>query len=261
MLRLVSDGLDLMTWLREVCADYEFDARGVYRAVGDHDWPLHAEDGSDLLRQLDEGGHLLPLPSESAALANILEVSLVDYLLLRLDELSGASGVRGSERGYPDLEIAGSAFGDLFHAVDIKAARRKPIKRGMSKNTNSRITLYTGNTYFRYPTLRWPGSPRPFSDYASHLDVLAIYTLDLNSAARVVDLELIVQPPWRIASKTRSSTTREYIGAVMEIDALREGRGEFSTEQEFYRFWRAYPFKVGKAVQQQLDKLLRQQGS
>jgi hypothetical protein len=69
-------------------------------------------------------------------------------------------------------------------------------------------------------------------------------------------LELIVQPPWRIASRQRSSTTREYIGAVVNIEDLREGRGEFSTEEEFYRFWRKYPFKVGVVVQQQLDRLL-----
>ena len=67
---------------------------------------------------------------------------------------------------------------------------------------------------------------------------------------------MIVQPSWRIASKQRSSTTREYIGAVMEIDALREGRGEFASKEEFYKFWRRYPFKIGKVVQQQLDKLL-----
>ncbi len=248
---------DLLTWLRTVCDAYDFDAHGVFKAAGDHDWPLVASDPDDLLSQLGQGGHLLPLPKESAALANILEVSLVDYLLLEIEQLNGAEAIRGTERGYPDLEVFGTAFGDEFHAVDIKAARRKPTRAGFSKNTQSRITLYTGNTYFRYPRLRWPGSPRPFGEYASHLDIIAIYTLDEESPARVLDLELIVQPPWKIGSHQRSSTTREYIGAVMEIAALREGRSEFETETDFYKFWRAYPFKVGKAVQQQLDKLLR----
>jgi hypothetical protein len=73
----------------------------------------------------------------------------------------------------------------------------------------------------------------------------------------VENLQLIVQEPWRIASKQRSSTTREYLGAVMTIADLVEGRGEFPTEAEFYTFWRKYPFKIGRVVQQQLDKLLR----
>ena len=78
-------------------------------------------------------------------------------------------------------------------------------------------------------------------------------------AGRVTDLELIVQQPWRIASRQRSSTTREYIGAVQDIAALREGRGEFDAPDEFYRFWRKYKFKVGDAVKQQLDRLIAKQ--
>jgi hypothetical protein len=70
---------------------------------------------------------------------------------------------------------------------------------------------------------------------------------------------LIVQEAWRIGSKQRSSATREYIGAVQSIEDLRDGHGEFKTEAEFYTFWRKYHFKIGKVVQQQLDKLLAQQ--
>lgn len=251
--------VDLEEWLRDRARDYVFDVRGVFHARGDHGWPLTADGPDQLVSHLADGGHLLPLPKEPAALANILEVSIVDFLLRQLDELEGAVGNRGTERGYPDLEINGDAFGGGFHAVDVKVARRKLTKRGVSKNTQSRITLYTGNTYFRYPQLPWPGTPRPFQDYASHLDVIGIYTLDESSAARVRDLEIIVQPPWKVASRQRSSTTREYIGAVKNVDALREGRGEFATPEEFYAYWRKYPFKIGKIVQQQLDRLLKQQ--
>ena len=57
-----------------------------------------------------------------------------------------------------------------------------------------------------------------------------------------------------ISSRQRSSTTREYIGAVNHLAALREGRGEFETEEEFYRYWRAYPFRTGRAVEQQVQE-------
>lgn len=251
--------MDLEEWLRHQCSDYKFEVRGVFDARGDHHWPLVAQDPDDLVRQLDEGGHLLPLPKEPAALANILEVSIVDFILMALTGVPDVIGTRGTERGYPDLEIAGGAFGGGYHAVDIKVARRKTLKQGVSKNTQSRITLYTGNTYFRYPQLHWPGTPRPFNEYATHLDVIGIYTLDEGSTSRVIDLEVIVQQPWKIASRQRSSTTREYIGAVVDINDLRAGRGEFATADDFYTYWRRYPFKIGRVVQQQLDRLLRAQ--
>ncbi|KJK50472.1 restriction endonuclease [Lentzea aerocolonigenes] len=219
-------------------------------------WPIAASSADQLEGLLHEHDHLLPLPKEPAALANILEVSIVDYLLTRLDATEGAEHTRGTERGYPDLEISGPAFGGSYHAVDVKVARRGDTNKS---KTQSRITLYTGNTYFKWPDLHWPGTMRTFNDYRSHLDIIIIYTLDSDSKARVQDMEIIVQQPWKIASKQRSSTTREYLGAVESIAALRDGRGEFSTPAEFYRFWRAYPFKISAQVQKQLARLVQKQ--
>ena len=229
-----------------------FRPEGVYVSDGDHEWPLAASDSDDLTAQLEAGGHLVSLPKESAALANVIEVALVDFLMERVEALPEAAAVRGQERSYPDLEISGQAFGGGFHAVDIKMARLGKSGR----QTQSRCTLYTGNTYFKWPSIRWPGMYRPFDDYASHLDIIGVYRLDLSYRGRVRGLELFVHPPWRIASKERSSTTREYIGAVVDLEALRGGRGVFATEEEFYRYWRSFPFRVPKAVERQLEKAL-----
>jgi hypothetical protein len=198
-----------------------------------------------LEERLAEGGHLLPLPKEPAALANVLEVSIVDFLIARIHQAPGARVSRGTERGYPDLEVSGDFFGGGFHAVDIKAARRNPKNMG---RTQSRITLYTGNTYFRNPEEFYPGMFRPFGQYRSHIDVLMIYTFAPGLRARVTDLEIIIQEPWRIGSRDRSSTTREYIGAVLDIDSLREGRGVFQSPDEFYAYWRSYEFKVSNRL-------------
>jgi hypothetical protein len=204
--------------------------------------------------------HLLPLPKEPAALANVLEVSIVDFLLDRIAGTHGTlAATRGGERVYPDLEVTGPGVGGAFYAVDIKVAQRKILKKRPPTQTQSRITLYTGNTYFAYPTLHWPGTFRPFADYAQHIDVIGIYTLNRDSTSRVEELELIVQEPWRIASRQRSSTTREYIGAVVGLEDLRLGRGEFKTAGEFYKYWRAYNFRIGGTVRNQLNKLLAQQ--
>lgn len=90
--------------LREICADYAFEPLAIYKAAGKHEWPLVAQSDADLAGQLAEGGHFLPLPKEPAALANIVEVAVVDFLL---DRLSGSAHelTRGTERGYPDLEM------------------------------------------------------------------------------------------------------------------------------------------------------------
>jgi hypothetical protein len=243
----------LLRFLRQCAAEYRFEIVAVYRRGAAIDWPLVAKHDAELEWQLREA--FLPLPKEPAALANVLEVSLVDYLLGRFAEVHGAEARSGTERGYPDLEVTGPAFGGGHHAIDIKVARRA----SGGNRTQSRITLFTGNTYFRWPQLHWPGTFRPFEGYQSHLDLIGIYTLNTESLGRVSDLELIVQEPWRIASRQRSSTTREYLGAVQQIAALRAGEGEFSSEEEFYAFWRRFPFKIGAAVEQQLRRLLNEQ--
>jgi hypothetical protein len=247
---LVSE-IILIDWLREICSEHKLEPYAVFRKRGTHPWPFTARTGEELATRLNEGGHLLPLPTEPAALANVIEVSLLAFVIERIAALPDASARQGTERGYPDLEISGSCFGSGYHAVDVKVARRS--RSGL--RTQSAITLYTGNTYFRHPDLDWPGGIlRPFSEYRSHIDLIAIYTFDTSSISRIADLELIVHEPWRIASRQRSSTTREYIGAVRSIADLRAGRGEFASREDFYAYWRKYAFKVGRVVEQRLQK-------
>lgn len=249
--------MDLIEWLRDVGKKYKLAPAAVFQKRGNLKWPLSISDEADLFAKLGSGGHFLPLPKEPAALANIMEVSLCDYISAQLKDMPGIEITRGKERHYPDLEVSGKALDGKYFAIDIKVARRA---KG-NKRTDSRITLYTGNTYFRYPQLNWPGTFRPFQEYAQHIDVIALYTLNEAAFHRIDDLELIIHEAWRLGSKKRSSTTREYIGAVDKIDDIRAGLGEFSSKDEFYSYWRKHPFKIGKVVQQQLDRLLRAQGA
>lgn len=76
--------------------------------------------------------------------------------------------------------------------------------------------------------------------------MILLYTLDPDSRRRATDLELIVQEPRRVTGKQRSSTTREYVDVVMEINRLRERRGDFTMADEFYRYWCAFPFRASK---------------
>jgi len=250
---------NVLAWLRQVCAGFEFQASAIFQRTGLERWPLTANSADTLSEQLAERGHLLPLPKEPAALANIIEVAVSKFVVDRLADTLDISVRQGSERGYPDLEIAGERFGGLLYALDIKVARRNLLKTGQPNGqTQSRITLYTGNTYFRYPSHHWPGTLRAFDEYAGHVALLVVYTLDEKMSSRARDLNVIVHETWRIASRQRSSTTREYIGAVMSETKLTEGQGEFATIDEFYRYWRSHKFKIGAAVQHTLDRLLRE---
>ena len=138
-------------------------------------------------------------------------------------------------------------------------ARIKVPKKGSPTKTESRITLYTGNTYFRYPSIKIGGIRRPFDEYQEHLDVIGLYVFDESTKARVTSLELLICEPWRVASRERSSTTREYIGAVENLADLRASRGAFATKTEFYRYWREEykGFKTPRMIQRELDKQLR----
>ncbi|WP_186247389.1 type II restriction endonuclease [Burkholderia gladioli] len=245
---------ELLKWLGKVCESYKVQPYAIYRATSETStaWPLSANNSEDLLKQLQERGHFLPLPQEPAALANILEVSIADHVLDELKKINSSVGVRGGERAYPDLEVSADVFGGGPFAVDIKVARRSKSGR----QTDSRVTLYTGNTYFRHPDLKWPGTLRSFNEYKNHLTLIVLYTLDTSSVSRVTDIKVIVQETWRIASRQRSSTTREYIGAVVDIGALSSGKGEFASKSDFYKYWRNYPFKIGKTVEKQFMKLI-----
>jgi hypothetical protein len=119
---MATRNLNLLDWLRECCAAYQLDVTAVFRRHGQHPWPLVAADERELEEQLADGGHLLPLPKEPAALANVLEVSIVDFVVHHLEQVVGAAARRGTERGYPDIEVTGSAFGASYHAVDVKIA-------------------------------------------------------------------------------------------------------------------------------------------
>lgn len=239
--------------VRNACSDYAFEPIAVFKRDGDHPWPLVASNEAELEQALASGGHFLPLPKEPAALANIVEVAVVDHLMKGLSAPDVAELTRGTERGYPDLE---AKIGGEYYAIDIKVARRKVGARGKALGrTDSRITLYTGNTFFLYPTFKWPGTFRPFSSYAGHIDVICLYTLDAETPTRVKDFELLVTEPWRIASKHRSSTTREYLGAVQEIDRLRSQSGDFATQEQFYTYWRNHNWKIGKSVQKLLQRI------
>ncbi len=224
----------LLGWLREKIEGWQPSVVGVFREHAEHDWPLSAESPSDLRHKLTDAGHLLPLPTEPAALANVMEIELREHLVDTAEDHEGIVVREGTQRSYPDLEFEGPALGGGFRAVDIKCARRKSLSR-----LNNSIALYTGNTWFLWPQLKFGGILRPFGDYEEHIAVLVLYEFDPTVPERIKNVVVAAHDTWRVASKRRASATREYIGSVTAVDDIVAGRGEFETADEFYSYWRA----------------------
>lgn len=73
----MGQSINLHEWLRRQCADFVFLPAEVFVEQGDPDWSLIARDGGTDGQA--EAGHLVSLPKESAAPANVIEVALVDF--------------------------------------------------------------------------------------------------------------------------------------------------------------------------------------
>ena len=245
-------GSPLLTWIRDQLEGWEQSAVGVYQLSGRNErWPVLAENARELRATLTDHGHLLPLPTEPAALANLLEIELRTHLEAAILRTDGADMRVGTQRSFPDLEFSGPIFGDGVRAADIKCARR----RESGKALQSRIALYTGNTYFLWPQLNFSGILRPFDEYEELLSIVVIYDFRPDLPERTTNLHVIAHETWRIASRKRASATREYIGSVQNIEQLVAGNGEFESSEEFYSYWRSTARDWKKSPE--AEKLLR----
>ncbi|MDQ6869860.1 MAG: hypothetical protein M3178_16455 [Pseudomonadota bacterium] len=97
--------MTIIDWLREICRDYELKPVAVYRRhPHHHQWPLVAQDDDELQAKLAESGHFLALPTEPAALANVLEVSLLEFLVEKIEALADVTARRGPNAAIPILK-------------------------------------------------------------------------------------------------------------------------------------------------------------
>jgi len=186
-----------------------------------------------------------------------MEIELREHLVAGIAEMDDAEIGEGTQRSYPDLEFFGDAFGGGPRAVDIKCARRKVGKAGkLSGNLNNRIALYTGNTYFLWPKLKFSGILRPFGDYRELISIVVIYTFASDRPERITNVEVVAHETWRIGSRARASATREYIGSVSKIGDVIAGNSDFESADEFYSYWRHSTRKWKKSPE--AERLLRQ---
>jgi hypothetical protein len=223
---------DLLAWLRELFADWTPQVRALIRIGDEGSLPIDTRSEEEFLEDLEEKGWLLPLPDESAALSNLFETEILDIVHRALED-EDVTIRKGGSRSYPDFEFDGSFFRGGPHAVDVKCARHT------GASVDSTIALYTGNTYFLFPDLPFPGMLRTFGEYDERIAIVVLYRYRPDLLERFSDVSVAIQPSWRIAGTTKPSSTRHYIGSVNRVADIVNGQGAFDTEQEFYDYWRS----------------------
>lgn len=142
--------------------------------------------------------------------------------------------IEGGSREYPDLILQGGKLGEGKIAIEFKTARRK------RPNESSRMSLGSCAGYFLYPSEKRRGCRFPYGEFSEHWVVGFIYTWnpEADSSQMVSDIEIIVHPKWRIASRSTATGDTAAIGSVTNIANLKAGEGEFKSEDEFEEYWR-----------------------
>jgi len=137
-------------------------------------------------------------------------------------------------REYPDLTLYGKPLNKEILAIDIKTGRREGNKTGLT------LGSYWG--YFRQPNKKMVGCRLPYGKFTQHWIVGFVYdwNKNANTLHMVSNIEVIVQEKWKIASKSTGTGTTTAIGSVKEIQRIKEGKGDFLSEEEFLKYWRNY---------------------
>lgn len=183
---------------------------------------------------IEEDYTLYPLPKDPAIVTSVIEEIIKSKVKTYLKKQYRCSIKQGGSREYPEIAIFGGLLGASKIAIDIKTTRR------ISKNRISGFTLGSYAGYFYHSNVKMPGCIMPYDDFSEHLVIGFMYDWDgkANTLNMVKNIDLIVQPKWKIASKSTGTGTTNAIGSIKNINDLREGRGVFKSQEEFNAFWK-----------------------
>jgi hypothetical protein len=183
---------------------------------------------------MDEDGNIYPIPHIPQVITGIFQEITKHKVKKLLREKYGCNIVQGGPREYPEITAIGGQFGDKKIAIDMKTTRR------ISKNRISGFTVGSFARYFLHPEKKMPGCKFPYGEFDEHWIIGFIYTWnpDADSLHMVSNVEVVVQPKWKIASRSTGTGTTFAIGSVKDIDKLRKGEGVFKSKEEFGTYWR-----------------------
>lgn len=183
---------------------------------------------------LRTSGEAVPIPKDAKVVTAIME----DYAVRKIQKWASrkkiATILPSSGREYPDITL--ETRDGLTIALDIKTARVK------NENTISRVTLGSYGGYFRNPAQKKPGCRLPYGAFNQHWITAFIYEWrPAERSEHMVKIkDIVVCEKWKIASKSTGTGTTKHIGSITNVGKLKRHNGEFSSNEEFEKYWRNY---------------------
>lgn len=179
---------------------------------------------------INEDGNLYPIPPIPQVISGIFQEITKHKVKKFMKEKYRCEIVQGGPREYPEMTLTKGMFGNRKIAIDIKTVRR------ISENRISGFTIGSFAGYFLYPEKKMRGCKFPYREFDEHWIIGFIYTWDPNvdSLYMVSEIEVIVQPKWKIASKSTGTGTTFAIGSIKDIEKLRKGEGVFNSKTSKY---------------------------
>lgn len=183
---------------------------------------------------IDEDDNIYPIPPIPQVITGIFQEITKHKVKELLKEKYGCDIVQGGPREYPEITAIGGKFGNIRIAIDMKTTRR------INENRISGFTVGSFAGYFLYPEKKMPGCKFPYGEFDEHWIIGFIYTWnpDADSLHMVSDVEVIVQPKWKIASRSTGTGTTFAIGSIKDVNKLKKGEGVFKNKDEFDNYWR-----------------------
>ncbi len=184
---------------------------------------------------IDTGGNIYPIPEIPQVITGLFQEITKTRVKEFIRQNYRCQEIQGGAREYPEITLFDGLLGSRKIAIDMKTSRR------VGPNRISGFTLGSYAGYFAHPDRKMAGCVLPYGEYTEHWVVGFIYDWmpGKPSEELVSNVEVIVQEKWRMAARHTGTGTTNAIGSVREIDRLKVGSGDFSSEAEFEEYWRS----------------------
>ncbi|MBI2356132.1 MAG: restriction endonuclease [Candidatus Doudnabacteria bacterium] len=200
--------------------------------------------GWDIKGVIDSQKRIYTINNDTKLISKVFEL-VTTPIVLDIAEKNKLKLVESDRQTvYPDFTFIMSDKTKI--ALDIKSTYRRNGDRVAG------FTLGSYTAYLRNPT---KNIMFPYHEYKEHWILGFIYSRAANVKADIVpitklddivpvikDIEIIVQPKYKIASERPGSGNTANIGSISEIKKLQEGEGPFAKygEEVFEDYWRNF---------------------
>ena len=199
--------------------------------------------GWDIKGVIDSQKRIYTINSDTKLISKVFELVTTPIILYIADSRNLKVIVSDRQTVYPDFTFIMPDKSKI--ALDVKSAYRKNGDRA-----GFTLGSYTG--YLRNPT---KNIMFPYNEYKEHWILGFIYSRVDDVEADIIpiskmdeiepvikDIEIIVQPKYKISSERPGSGNTANIGSITEIERLEKGEGPFARygEEVFEDYWRNF---------------------